>query len=928
MQSEPEEAPGEGPERTPMMRQYLGVKDQHPDAIILMRMGDFFEAFYEDAKTISQLLDLTLTARSKEKDPTPMAGVPHHAVDGYIARLVELGKTVVLVDQVEDPRKAKGLVRREITRILSPGTFVDPGAPPRAVSYLVALSFAEHELPPGAEAPPPEPKSAPARAKVQARRRFGLALLEVSTGEFRATSGEDADVLIDELRRLNPREIVVSEQFRGDLRLARIAAELPRVALTHAALSEPPKALAARALGERLGSDEATALSSILSEEAIQAAGLALDYAERTQLAAASFERQAGGNLGHVAELRPYVPGDALVLDPEAITHLELFRTQGDGSPAGSLLFALDEAVTAVGGRLLRRWLARPLVDLAEIRARQQAVADLVSAQGTLDELRAALREIYDLERLIGRVAMGRSTPRDLAALRSSLGQAPRILGLLRSAEALRASEDLAGAEPPGLLARLASTDALPALAEMLTQTLVDDPSTELGTGRVFRTGFDPELDRLIALSERGKEVLLEIERRERERTGISSLKIRYNRVFGYFIEITKANLRAVPSDYIRKQTTAGGERYYTEELKTYEEQISSADDLRIERERELFQKVVRQVAAVAKGLMRLSHAIATADVLASLAYVAERRGYCRPEVDGGDRIEIGDGRHPVIERLAEGLGEAFVPNDLEIGDGERLMIITGPNMAGKSTIMRQTALLVLLAQMGSFVPAKRARVGLVDRIFTRVGASDDLSRGRSTFMVEMSETARILRAATRRSLILLDEIGRGTSTFDGLSIAWAVAEHIHDVIGAKTLFATHYHELTEICRDKPHARNFHVEVKEWKDRIVFLRKLVAGPTNRSYGVQVARLAGLPKPVVDRARAVLDSLEAQNLRAGRDPSAHDGQLLLFGAKTPIVASAPPPRDPISEALLALDLDELSPRQAYDQLRQWRDKLLE
>ncbi|MCC7383847.1 MAG: DNA mismatch repair protein MutS [Deltaproteobacteria bacterium] len=892
-----------------MMRQYLGVKAAHPHAVVLFRMGDFFETFYEDAKTCAELLDLTLTARSKERDPVPMAGVPHHAIDGYVARLIDFGKTVVLVDQVEDPRQAKGLVRREVTRVVTPGTFVDPSAPARVTTYLVALHASEGRRP-----------------------RFGLSALDLSTGDFRATSTEDEELLIEELERLEARELLIADRLRSEPLVGRIAEAARRLTITPLSSEEAGEIRAREALVTRLGEEEVGALGLVLGTEALIAAGMTLAFAERTQLGQASFERKAGGSLGHVVELKPYLPGDALILDHEARAHLELFRASGDGGRKGSLLGAIDEAVTPMGGRLIARWLSRPLIDVSRIAERQDAVSALVAAPRALDRLRGSLREIYDLERLLARVTMGRSNPRDLGALRTSLERLPEVLGSAADAEgALGAGrDDLAldrdGGAAKGLLRRAAEIDRCADVGALIASRLADDPPAELGAGRVFKDGVDAELDRLLALSKSGKDILAEIERRERDRTGISSLKVRFNRVFGYFIEITRANLKSVPSDYIRKQTTAQGERFYTPELKKYEEQILHADERRLERETQLFGELVREVAASVRRLKRIADAVAELDVLGGLAHLAERRGWRRPSVDGGERIEISDGRHPVLEAMAGELGEPFVPNDLSIGGEQRLLIITGPNMAGKSTIMRQTALLVILAQMGSFVPAGEARVGVVDRIFTRVGASDDLSRGRSTFMVEMAETARILRSATPRSLILLDEIGRGTSTFDGLSIAWAVAEHLHDSVRAKTLFATHYHELTEIVREKTGAANWHVAVKEWNEKIIFLRKLQPGPTNRSYGVQVARLAGLPRPVVERARRVLDALEAQDLRAGppgaRAAPSGAGQLSLF---TPAEA-VDPERAAVLEELREVDLDGLTPREALARLAEWQARL--
>lgn len=869
---------------TPMMRQYLSVKAEHPTSIVLFRMGDFFETFYEDAADCARLLDLTLTARAKgEKDKIPMAGVPHHAVEGYIARLVELGRTVVLVDQVEDPKLAKGLVKREVTEVLSPGTFLDPQAPPRVSTYLTALAL-EKEL-------------------------FGLAVLDLSTGELRATSGKGDDLLLDELERVGARELLVSNAA-----LATGTIEKLRKSSKTAITPVPEDSMSARAAKESLtrtfSADEARALEQVLSKEALRAAGAALIYVEKLQ------PKRDGAKLHHIRELRPYLPGNALILDADARAHLELFRTAGDGGRRGSLIGAIDEAVTAMGGRLFTRWLAYPLRDLDGISHRQDAIECFVKRPSALDGARLALKEIADLERLAARVVMGRATPRDLGTLATTLERTPMILETARIAGSTPQPNDaLKGmAESKlcsALLAKLGAVDACVEVAALIRKALVDEPPVDLDAGEVFRPGFDAELDQLTELARDGKSLIAAMEAKEKEATGISSLKVRYNRVFGYYIEVTKPNLKLVPKHYIRKQTTANGERFFTEALRELESQVLSAEDKRVSRTHRLFDDLVLRTGNEARRIGRLAEALAEIDVLAALAFIAENRGWARPTVDRDGVVEIADGRHPVIELLSAELGERFVPNDITLRPENHLLIITGPNMAGKSTIMRQTALIVILAHMGSYVPVRSARIGLVDRIFTRVGASDDLSRGRSTFMVEMNETSRILRSATKDSLILLDEIGRGTSTFDGLSIAWAVAEHLHDAVGAKTLFATHYHELTDICRDKTRALNVHVAVKEYNEEIVFLRKLMPGPTNKSYGVQVARLAGLPKTVVERARTVLARLEAQALSGGRHSS---DQLSLF---------APPVKDAVIEELVekidALEVDDLTPRQALDRL---------
>ena len=907
---------------TPMMRQYLSVKAAHPGAVVLFRMGDFFETFFEDAETCARLLDIALTARSKERD-IPMAGVPHHAIDGYLARLIEHGCTVVLVDQVEDPKQAKGLVRREVTRILTPGTFLDPNAPARVPTYLVALAA---------------PEGAGKKKRPQAS--WGLAAFDLATGELRATTCEDEELLMDELARLGMREVLVAEPALGEPHVERIRRDLPKVVINTVDPARYRPAALLEVLARVLGPDEVTGARSALPEHSLFAAGMALRYAEEAQLRPEAPDLGRDASLRHVERLVPYVPGDALVLDAQAREHLELFRAQGDGGRKGSLLGAIDECCTAMGGRLLARWLAYPLREVRGIAARQDAVEALVAQPSLLDALREQLGGVSDLERLVGRVAMGRANPRDLVALAGSLERAPALLAAARSAS--RDAPDsfegtLAGeGEPPtrsSRLALLAATDPCADVFDTVRRALVDDPPVDLEVAQVFREGWDAELDRLTELSRNGKGTIAALEATERERTGISSLKIRYNKVFGYYIEVTKTNLDRVPKGYVRKQTTVGAERFFTEELKALEDEVLSAEEKRVARTVDLYAKLLTQVAGEVRRLRALASALAELDVFAAFARIAERRAWVRPVVDESGVLEIGEGRHPVIELLSEELGERFVPNDVILTADERLVIITGPNMAGKSTIMRQTALIVILAHMGAFVPARAARVGLVDRVFTRVGASDDLSRGRSTFMVEMSETARILRSATARSLILLDEIGRGTSTFDGLSIAWAVAEHLHDAVGAKTLFATHYHELTEICRDKAKAVNRHVAVREYNEQIVFLRKLLPGATNRSYGVQVGRLAGLPKSVVERAKAVLEALEAQALSAGdasavthlvrvRSPRGRSpGQLHLFAADPPEPEA--PLLDPVSAEVLAelgrLDVDGLTPREALSEL---------
>ena len=889
---------------TPMMRQYLTVKADYGRAIVLFRMGDFYEAFYEDAERCAQLLDITLTARSKERD-IPMAGVPHHAIDAYLARLIDQGQTVVIVDQVEDPKQAKGLVRREITRVLSPGTFVDPSAAPRTAAYLTAVVIGGKRK----------------------QRHWGLAALDLSTGEFRATDGDDPEGLLDELVRLSTKEVLFRTGSLPDDWASSMVDALPAVTQTDVAPDDFPAADARLTLERHLGKDEIRGLKTALREAAIEAAALALRYAEATQIHPDAPDLKGEASLDHIEMLQPYAASRGLGLDVQAREHLELFATQGDGGRQGSLLHAIDMATTPMGGRMLARWLAYPLGAVDAIEARHRAVAALVARPSRLDDAQQALRGVGDLERLLARVTLGRSHPRDLAGLRATLLQAPTVLSAIAGAV-----PDDDG--PPGLLAALAAIDPAREVAALLERALVDEPSTDVNSAEVFRTGYDEELDRLAALSRDGKQLIAGLEAKEREQTQIPNLRIKYNKVFGYYLEVTKTHLKLVPDRFIRKQTTVNSERYFTEELKELEGDVLSAEDKRVARSATLFSALLAEIAGQAEAIRTLAQGLAQIDVLVGFARLAEQRGWIKPEMHEAMALEIVDGRHPVVEKVAESLGERFVPNDLRLDEAERLMVVTGPNMAGKSTIMRQTALIAILAHMGSFVPAREARIPLIDRIFTRVGASDDLSRGRSTFMVEMNETARILRSATERSLILLDEIGRGTSTFDGLSIAWAVAEYLHDQVGAKTLFATHYHELTELCRDKDRAVNRHVAVKEWNEEIVFLRKLLPGPTNRSYGVQVARLAGLPTVVVDRAKAVLEALEAQALRAG------DGSVVgarLTGRPTPQMhlfeqgptARMPTPESPEAEILDTLErlpIDDLTPRQAMAQLADLQEKL--
>src|SRR5450432_2251358 len=872
------------------MRQYLDVKSRYPDAIVLFRLGDFYEMFYEDAVYVARVLDLTLTTRDKGKeDPVPMCGVPHHAVRTYLGKLTELGHRVALCEQLEDPRTVRGIVKRDVVRVITPGVVLDEESlDPRAPSYV-------------------------ASAVGDPRGGYGFAFLDVTTGDFRATEAPSVEALCEEIGRVAPRELVFG---RGDADRAlaeRVRAAHPRVPRANVDDGDPAAEL--RLLGAAFDPTLPTR-----APRAAAAIAAVLRYARATQ---------PGAELP-LTGVEIYARTDTLVIDEQARAHLELTESLLDRRRSGSLIEVLDETRTSMGGRLLRRWLLFPSVDLATIRRRHDAVERLVGAHAARDHARKLLGEVADIERLVGRARLGVATPRDLAVLGRSLGILPAL------AAALAAAHD---GELPG--STLGEPDLLwlgedlgAELAAELQRVLRPDAPALTKDGGYVNPGVSPGLDELRDIASGGRDRIAAIEARERTRTGIPSLKIKFNNVFGYYIEITRSHLAAVPADYRRKQTVANAERFVTTELAEFEQTVLSADERRIAMELALFTALRTRVAGEAERLLALGARVAAADTLAALAEVAHRNGYCRPLVDEGGVIDLGDARHPVVERLAA--AGSFVPNDVRLDpDAEQILIVSGPNMAGKSTLMRQVALAVIQAQMGGFVAARSARIGVCDRIFTRVGAGDNLARGESTFMVEMRETAHILRHATAKSLIVLDEIGRGTSTYDGVSIAWAVAEHIHDRIGAKTLFATHYHELAALAAQHPRVRNVSVAAREWKGEVVFLRKLTAGGTSRSFGVEVAKLAGLPPAVVARARAILRTLEmppADGAVAATgdhprpvvpdaaDANAEGGaaQLGLFAPSS--AAPGGIPADllvELAERLRTVDPDELSPRAAHD-----------
>ena len=868
---------------TPAMRQYLDAKRQYRDAIVFFRMGDFYEMFYEDALVAARALELTLTSRSKDAggNGIPMCGLPFHAADGYIARLVKKGFRVAICEQVEDPKKAKGLVRREVVRVVSPGTLTDASyLDAREPAFLMSIATSGSREP-----------------------VFGAALIDLSTGEFSAAEYHGSaglESLADEVAVLRPREIVVSnEQEKPTIvdRLVALTRVEPAVTMADGWSFEPEAAR--RALLDQLKTHGLEGFGLEGRTAAIQAAGALVTYLRDTQKA----------DLAHVRSIGYRTSSDSLIIDPITLKHLEVVAGS-EGGAQGSLLHEIDRTITSMGGRLLRAWLLRPLCALERIRDRLDAVEELAFRSTERGKFRDTLKGVHDLERLIGRVALGTAGPRDLVSLRQSLETVPRIKLILDQCQA------------PLMLSLLAEVDELTDVRELIERTLLDEPPAIVREGGFTRDGVDPALDELKAISRSGRQVIAEMEDRERSRTNISSLKVRFNRVFGYYIEISKANLHLVPSDYLRKQTIAGGERFTTPALKEYEEKVLGADERILTRELEIFEALRSSVAAEAARIQDTARALATLDVLAGLAETAAIANYTKPHLHEGDEFVVADGRHPVVERFAD----AFVPNDIDLnGTSRQLIVLTGPNMGGKSTYLRQTALIPLMAQIGSFVPARHAKVPVVDRIFARVGASDNIARGHSTFMVEMQETANILHAATSRSLVVLDEIGRGTSTFDGLSIAWAVAEYLATNARArpKTLFATHYHELTDLADALPGVVNAHVSAREWKDQIIFLRKIVSGRSDRSYGIQVARLAGLPGSVVTRAQEILAGLERDEASRGGRPtlSASAGgpstaQLGLFA--TP-VESTHPRVDEVLSRLEAIDVDNTTPRQALELL---------
>jgi len=866
--------------QTPMLQQYFRLKAEYPDVLLAMQVGDFYEFYGPDAEIAARELEIVLTGREDGSNGRiPMAGVPIHAYERYLAKLVQKGYRVAICDQIEDPKLAKGLVKRRVTRVLTPGTVVeDSMLDARANNYLVAAVLGEPI--------------------------HGLGIVDVSTGEFLTTeiAGEGRQQkLLDELFRLQPAEVLVPEDQEELIQTLR---EQLSATITPVPLQEWVGREAREILLRHFGVESLRGFGCEEFTRGLDAAALALRYLQQNQMTA----------LEHIRTLATYSVERFMYLDATARRHLELTQNLMDGTRRYTLLASIDSTCTPMGARLLKRWLDEPLLEPDAIAARLDAVDALAQQSIRRDALRQMLRPLADLERLAARASTGTANARDLVALRQSLQRLPALY-----AEADALLRELS--QPPTLLATLAPRLApLSDLCALLERALVDDPPADLKSGGVIRDGYDPELDRLRQVRTDGKQWIAQLEAKERQRTGIPSLKVGYNAVFGYYLEVSKPHLNKVPADYIRKQTLANAERFITPELKEQEAILLGAEERINALEFELFSRVRNEVARCTPQLQSLAKAIAELDVLCAFAENAVRHRYVRPVVDTEDRIHIVGGRHPVVERFSE---KPFVPNDCRLDPTQRLIILTGPNMSGKSTYIRQNALITLMAHIGSFVPAERAEIGLVDRIFTRVGARDELATGQSTFMVEMTETANILNNATLRSLVILDEIGRGTSTYDGLAIAWAVAEYLH-AIGCKTLFATHYHYLNELANRLEGVANYRVAVKEQGDRIVWLHKVLPGGTDRSYGVHVARMAGVPPEVVQRAEQILREFERRGVQGATQPPASDAptvrtkklQLTLFEAEA----------HPVLEALRALDITTLSPVEALLKLDELKRQL--
>ena len=867
------------PKLTPMIKQYLAIKDEYPDALLFYRMGDFYEMFFEDAEVASRALEITLTSRNKKDDsPVPMCGVPHRAVQNYIARLIDQGYKVAICDQIEDPAKAKGLVKRDVVRVITPGMIVDSEfLDERSHNFVLAL--ARHN------------------------ESWGISYLDISTGMFRLTESGKPDALVDEIRRISPSEILLPDFAKQDPLFLPLIRSLTDRTITY---------LDDRAFELKRGYERLTNQFNTLSLEGfgcenlhagIRAAAAVIFYVRETQ-------KQ---KIEHFTRIETYFLDHHLMIDDLSCRNLELDQNIRTGGRRGTLIGIIDHTTTAMGARLLKTWLRYPLVDIDEIQLRYDAVEEAKSNSQDRNNIRESLKSVCDLERVGNKIVMGRANARDLLALKQSLWALPQMWTCLAEFKT-------------GLFHLDEDPASLDELAEHIENSIREDAPPTINEGGMIKSGYNSELDELVSISRDGKSWLAELEVSEREKTGINTLKVRYNKVFGYYIEVPKSRSADVPVHYVRKQTLVNAERYITDELKTFELKVLGAEDQRAALELELFNQIRDMVIQANPRIQKVAQFLACLDCILNLAHAADLNDYHRPDIRTDGHIFIRDGRHPVVEKMIT--AERFVPNSIQMdNESNQILIITGPNMAGKSTVLRQVALLVIMAQMGSFIPAAEASISVTDRIFTRVGALDNLSQGQSTFMVEMEETANILNNATEKSLVIMDEIGRGTSTYDGLSIAWAVAEYLHDARkkGVKTLFATHYHELTELAHQKKRVKNYNIAVKEWNDEIIFLRKLVEGGTNRSYGIQVARLAGIPLTVVDKAKKILYNIEngefvgdgsILNSIADKEPKSGAVQMELFRKHDTAVL----------KRLKELDISKLTPLEALNLLNDLQDMI--
>lgn len=874
---------------TPAMKQYVKIKENHPDCILLYRMGDFYEMFFEDAVTAAPVLEITLTSRNKGKeDSVPLCGFPYHAASAYITKLVEKGFKVAICEQVEDPKKAKGIVKREVIRVITPGLVVDEENLAAGENNYLACLYA-------------------------GTKTLGLAFLDISTGEFQISEFSDRDYFFVAIAGLDFKELLLPRDFPDTVLVKTLESQMPHMRINYLDDESFQTAYAEDSLDRNFSPD--VLMSSRIREypAVMRASGAILSYVKQTQKI----------DPRHISTIKWYSTENYILLDDTARRNLEIFTTIQGNSRTGSLFSLFNETMTPMGTRRLRWWMSYPLVDAEAIKTRLAAVAEIKNNHILRANLRKILSRIYDLERLAGRISLRVANPRDLVALKFSLSMIPELKTILA---------DCTSPMIASIRSRLAEKSDV---IELISRAIIDDPPPKIQDGGFIAIGYDEELDKLRFISRDGKKWIASLEAEERKKTGINSLKIGFNNVFGYYIEVTKANAALVPDSYIRKQTLVNAERYINQELKEFEQTVLNAEEKIREREQELFVALRNSLDQYILEIQNNSNLVADLDALSVLAEVAEKYRYTCPEISEDDKIEIKDGRHPVVEAALN--NEGFVPNDclLDLRDN-RLLVITGPNMAGKSTYIRQIALIVLLAQMGSFVPASKAEIGIVDKIFTRVGASDSLVKGQSTFMVEMTEMADILKNATSRSLIIIDEVGRGTSTFDGLSIAWAVAECLHDFQsrGVRALFATHYHQLTDLPVTKTGTKNYNIAVKEWGEKIIFLHKILEGGTSRSYGIEVARIAGVPKDVIARAREILRNLEkgeydeigmpriARGTQAGKNVNP---QLNLFTRRESAVVLENKEKEIINE-LRSIDIQSMSPLEALNRLSELKEKL--